>query len=245
MLLEAVDTGRVKAQFPRSRVVVADGADRVRHVVVVGLADPGREPALEAEGLRQAVLRGDGLPENLRVLVDAGAVGIEACQHRVTARSAEREGTVGAVEAHAARGEPVEVRGTGDRVAVAAEKVVQVVGDQEEDVLPFGSGAEGGNGEDGQQERKARGVSHRGRGVGNSHPSRDAEASPEATRSRGKTRAVRAAQGLIVTLRMMIGVTGLLRAPSIPGFIGSSAMASTTSKPRTTLAKITYAGGRR
>ena len=45
--------------------------------------------------------------------------------------------------------------------------------------------------------------------------------------------------GLMVTLRMRRGVSGWLMAPSAPRVVGDSAMASPTSKPRITLAKIT------
>ena len=91
LLLQPIDAGRIQLQLPRARIVVAVGADRLGHVVVVQLADPGGEVAREAERLRHAELRGDRLPEDLRVRQDAGAVGIQPGQHRVAARPAERE----------------------------------------------------------------------------------------------------------------------------------------------------------
>jgi len=61
----------------------------------------------------------------------------------------------------------------------------------------------------------------------------------EAWRRRGPRAGRSPAYGRMVTWRMICGVAGWLRAPSAPRVVGVSARASTTSKPRMTLAKIT------
>ena len=117
---------------------MAVGADRVGHVVVIELADPADEVAGLAKRLRHADLRGNRLPEDLPVGQDARAVGIESGEHRIAARPAQRERAVRAIEAHAAGRQLVDVRRLGQRVAVAAEQVVEIVGDQEQHVRAAG-----------------------------------------------------------------------------------------------------------
>ena len=106
------------------------------HVVVVELADARGEIAAEPERLRQADVLRDGLPEDLRIGEDAGAVRIQPGEHGIAARPAERECAIGALEPHAARGKLVDVRRLRARVTVAAEPVVQIVGDEEQNIPP-------------------------------------------------------------------------------------------------------------
>ena len=135
MLFRAVDAGGIEGEFPRGGIVVAVGADGVGDVVVVKLPDAAGEPALLAEGLRQAELIRNGLPENQRITLDAGAVRIEAREHRITTGPAEWIRAVSTVEADTARGEPVDVGRARERIAVGSEHRVQIVGDEEEDVF--------------------------------------------------------------------------------------------------------------
>ena len=86
---------------------------------------------------------GDRLPENLGVGQDAGGVGMQSGEKRVAARAAERKRAVRAVKPHAAGCKPVEVRRLGERIAVAAEHRVEIVGHDQEHVLRpgvFGGG---------------------------------------------------------------------------------------------------------
>ena len=114
---------------------MAGCADGVGDVVVVKFADAAGEVALLAESLGEAQLIGDGFTEDLRIVVDAGAVGVKAGEHRIATGAAERVGAVGAVEADAAGGELVDVRRAREGIAVGAEHGVEVVGDEEEDVF--------------------------------------------------------------------------------------------------------------
>ena len=66
-LFQPIDAGGVQFQFPGAGIIVAVGADGVRHVVVVELADPRGEVAGLAKRLRQADLRRNGLAEDLAV----------------------------------------------------------------------------------------------------------------------------------------------------------------------------------
>jgi hypothetical protein len=111
---------------------------------VVKFADAAGEVALLAESLGEAQLIGDGFTEDLRIVVDAGAVGVKAGEHRIATGAAERVGAVGAVEADAAGGELVDVRRAREGIAVGAEHGVEVVGDEEEDVFLGRGGGSGG-----------------------------------------------------------------------------------------------------
>lgn len=89
LFFESIHAGRVKLQFPGAGVVVAVGADGPRHVVVIELADPGREVPGVAERLRQTDLRRDRLSEDLLVRENAGTVRIKAGEERIAAWPAE------------------------------------------------------------------------------------------------------------------------------------------------------------
>ena len=69
-----------------------------------------------------------------RVLQHARLIGPQAGQERRPAGIAQRELAIGPVEPHAAAGQLVDARRLDRRIAVAAELVVEVVGDDEEDV---------------------------------------------------------------------------------------------------------------
>jgi hypothetical protein len=76
---------------------------------------------------------------------DADAVRVAAGQQRGPGRRADGLGDVEVGEAHAVRREAVDVRGTDDLVAVAAEVgVAHVVGVHEDDVRRAVGGEEGG-----------------------------------------------------------------------------------------------------
>lgn len=124
---------------------MAVGADGVGDAVVVELADACGEVAVAPERLRQADGVRDGLAKELRVGQDAGAVRIKAGEHRIPARAAQRELAVRVLKADAACSELVEVRRFDERMAVAAETVVQIVRHHEEDVRTrAGVGERGG-----------------------------------------------------------------------------------------------------
>ena len=113
------------------------GADRCRHVVVVEFADAADEVARPAECLRQAHMLRNRLPEDLRVGEDPGRVRIEPGQERVAARATERKCAVRPLEPHTPPRQPVDIRRLGQRIAVAAQECVEVVGDDEEHVGPI------------------------------------------------------------------------------------------------------------
>ena len=138
LFLHPVAARRVQFQFPRTRIVVPVGADRFGHVVVVQLADPRGEVALLSKRLRQTDVRGDCLAEDLGVAQNAAAVRIQPREHRIAARSAQRKLAVSPLEGHAASRQPVDVRRPGQRIAVAAEHVVQVVRNQKQHVRSAG-----------------------------------------------------------------------------------------------------------
>ncbi len=136
----AIPAARVDGEVPRRIVVERAGADRQRHAVVIQLADACGEPPVRLEKLRER----DGLRQLLaemrrhrisrrRVRQHAGGIGSPSRQKRRPARAAQRVLRVDAVELHPARGELVDVRRP-HRRAVDAEIVVQIVGDQEQDV---------------------------------------------------------------------------------------------------------------
>ena len=105
-------------------------ADRVGHVVVIQFADACRKVTRQSKGLRQADLGGHRLAENLTVGDDATAVRIKACQHRVPARTTQGKGAVGALKLDATSRELVDIGRLRPWVAIAAEVVIQVIGDE-------------------------------------------------------------------------------------------------------------------
>jgi hypothetical protein len=151
-LVDAVDPGGVELKFPRTRIIMTVRPDRVGNVVMIEFADPAREVTLEPEGLRQADRRGNRLAEDERIRQDARAVRVEPRQHRVPARPAERKGAVSLLEANPARGESVDVRRLRLLVSIAAEVVVEVVGDEEEHVRPVRRRNEAGQEQEGESE---------------------------------------------------------------------------------------------
>jgi hypothetical protein len=147
MLLQPVDAGGIDADLPGRRIIVARGADGVRHAVVVELPDPDGPSTGTAEGLGEADLLGHRLAEDFRVGEDAGAVRIEPGEHRVPARATQGEGAVGPLEAYAPGREAINVRRPCLWIAVAAEHRVQVIRDEEQHVAGAGvRRADGGNG---------------------------------------------------------------------------------------------------
>ena len=143
-LVDAIDPGGIEFQLPRTRIVMTICPDRVGNVVMIELSDPPGQVSLEPEGLRQADGRGNRLAEDERVAEDPGAVRIEPRQDRVPARTAEWKGTVGLVEAHPAGGEGVDVRRLRLFITIAAKVIVEVVGDEEEDIRAVRGGGDPG-----------------------------------------------------------------------------------------------------
>ena len=134
-LQPTIDACGVEFEFPAGRVIVTVGPDGAWDVVVIHFADATGEVIGAAKCVWQASLSGNGLPEDLAVVVDAGAVGIEAGEDRIAAGAAQRKRAIGSIESRAAGGEPVDVGGYRQRIPVAAETIVQVVGDDEEHIF--------------------------------------------------------------------------------------------------------------
>ena len=134
LFLEPVDSCRVECDLPRSRIVVPIGPDRTRHAIMIQLADSHREVALVPEGLRQAHVRGNRLPEHRPVAEHARTVGVQPGEHRVPARAAQRIRAVRAIEAHAARREAVEIRRPGARIAGHGQHICEVIRDEEQHI---------------------------------------------------------------------------------------------------------------
>ena len=135
----AIASARIDGEIPRWVIVEASGADVVRHAIVIELADPGRDPAVRAECLRQRHCTGQLLAEVRRHGVFARIrqytcrVGASPGEKRRAARAAQRILVVGAIESHSARRQPVDVRRS-NRAAVGAQVIVQIVCDQKQDV---------------------------------------------------------------------------------------------------------------
>jgi hypothetical protein len=68
LLLEPIDARGVELHLPRSRVIVAIGANRTRDAVVIQFAEAYREIAFMPESLWQADMRRNGLAEQLVLL---------------------------------------------------------------------------------------------------------------------------------------------------------------------------------
>jgi len=157
LLLRLVDARRVDPPVPRPLVVEAVGADLPRVAVMVDLAGPRDEVVVLLERLPERHDVGDRLAEVALKVVDLGGVGREARHHRAARGTAQRELAVGAVEAHAAPRDHVEIRRVDDRVAVRAEAVVQVVGGDEQHVASgFGLRRCGQGGARGHQKMASR-----------------------------------------------------------------------------------------
>jgi hypothetical protein len=136
----AVVAARVDDQVPRSIVIQARGADVGRHTVVIELADTGHEVAVAPVKLRPRHGFGELLAQVRRHQARVRRVGEHAGRVRPASRQegrpagiAQRELRVGAVEAHAARGEGVDVRRV-NRGTVRAQVHVEVVGDDQKNV---------------------------------------------------------------------------------------------------------------
>lgn len=115
--------GHVEPLRPARRHVLAVGArdDVAGHAHVKNFPHPRRRAALRDEVLAQR---------------DAGVAEIASAHERRSRRSAHRALAVGALEHHAARRQPVNVRRGANLVPVAAEHArAQVVRHDEEDVL--------------------------------------------------------------------------------------------------------------
>jgi hypothetical protein len=131
MLFKPVDASGIQLELPGRGIIVSVGADRIGDAVVVQLADASGKVTSKAKRLRQALLRRNRLAEDLTVVQDAGAVRIEAGQHRVAARPAQRKRAVRMLEANAAPRELVDIRRPGQRIAITAREIVEVVRDYE------------------------------------------------------------------------------------------------------------------
>ena len=119
---------------PRGRIVQAARADLSGIAVVIDLADARREVSVALEHLRQRLHVGQYRAEIGLQIVDARRVGPQSGQQRHAARTAQRKLVVRAIEAHAARGEPIEVRRLHHRMAERPHVVVQIVGHDDEHV---------------------------------------------------------------------------------------------------------------
>jgi hypothetical protein len=106
--------------------------DSVLEQAVRDLAHTRREIALRLEVLGQEYNIAQELARPRAVVVDARGLRAPAAQQRRARRIAQRIIAVRMIEAHAAPGEPVDVRRLHDGIAVAADTVIEVVdGDQQ------------------------------------------------------------------------------------------------------------------
>ena len=103
---------------------------------MIKLPDSCRKVALLAKRLRHTQLFGNGLPEDLTICVNAGAVGIQAREQRISAGSTQRKRAIRFVEQHAARCQTIDIRRLHLRVTVTAEQVVEVIRDDEQHIPP-------------------------------------------------------------------------------------------------------------
>src|SRR5690606_33157780 len=101
---------------------------------VEDLADPRRMVAVIFEILRQRDRVGDGATKVIPEAIDAERGRACAGQKVVSRRRADGLVRVGAVEAHAARGEAVEARRVDPLVAVGSEGWLQVVDQDKKNV---------------------------------------------------------------------------------------------------------------
>jgi hypothetical protein len=74
------------------------------------------------------------LTEDLRVGLNARTIGIESRQHRIAAWSAQWKRTVCSVENDSPRRQAINVGRLSQRIPVAAKQIVQVVGDDEQNI---------------------------------------------------------------------------------------------------------------
>ena len=129
---------RVDRLLPGRRVVEAVRSYAGGHVVVIDLAHPSSPPAM----LHELLGHGDGMwnlvPEVPVQVVDLDGVRAQSRHHRGPGRVAQGQLIVCLEEANAGCGQPVQVRGLGNGVAVATQGARQVVRGDEEDVWLFG-----------------------------------------------------------------------------------------------------------
>ena len=139
-LLVLVNAPRVHRDIPGRCVVQPRRPNLPRNPVVVDLRDAGSDVPVVPEHLRQRHDVGFVLAELGDELVDANRVWTEACQQRRPAWVAERELGVGAVEAHSALRQPIDVRRLHDRMAVGTQIVVEIVRHDQQHVGATGGG---------------------------------------------------------------------------------------------------------
>jgi hypothetical protein len=110
----------VHDELPRGFVIEAVGANAIRYVVVVDLADAGGKPAVLTEELRQRDDIRQSIAEMAVEVIDLRGIGPATGEHGGAAGIAERDLIVGAVKAHAAGREAVDVR----RVRAVVREIV-------------------------------------------------------------------------------------------------------------------------
>ena len=93
----------------------------------------GRPSALPKE-LREGHDLRQHVAEKRRVARDARLLAAQPGEQRTAARIAHGVLRIGAVEANAAGGEPVQVRRLRERMSVATDGVTQIVGHDEQDI---------------------------------------------------------------------------------------------------------------
>ena len=109
-------------------------ADGVGHIVEIQLADTCRKIPRLPKALRETELFGNGLPKNLGIGENAGAVWIQTSEHGVPTRTTEWKGAVRAFKLHPTCCQLIDVRCLGTRIAIATKIVIQVIGDEKENV---------------------------------------------------------------------------------------------------------------
>ena len=120
--------------IPAGRIVEAGGADLARHAVVVELADPLASPARLLEGLRQRDDGGINVAKVFLVAADGRVGGPAAGEQARAAGITERILTVGPLEPHAPRREPIDVGRLGRRITVARERTAEVIADDKQHI---------------------------------------------------------------------------------------------------------------
>ena len=108
-----VASARIDHFLPRLRVVEPAGADLARYPVMEELADPRHEVAMFAEQLGQRHGVRQVLAKMRFVFQHSRRVRTQAGKERGAAGIAQRELAIGAVEAHAALRQSIDVRRTG------------------------------------------------------------------------------------------------------------------------------------
>ena len=142
-----VPAGRVEALAPGSPVIEAAGPDVVGIAVVVHFAHPPDIVALVEEQLRQGHHLGQALAEVVGEIKDAGRVRPQASKHRGATGAAERKLAVGALKAHAAGGQPIDVGRFHQRMPIAAQVGIHVVNRDEQHVQRLGALSPDGKGQ--------------------------------------------------------------------------------------------------